>query len=73
MDQDEGNIPWSPDAYVHEITRFFPNPIAKKLQSLRDIEGVEDWTDLHLHPGSRGETRFNERSRYIHEEGESFS
>ena len=51
MDQDERSKPWTADATVYEITRFFPvGSIAKKIPALRNIEGVEAWVDLHLRP-----------------------
>jgi hypothetical protein len=49
MDQDERSKPWTADAAVYEITRFFPvGSIAKKVPALCNIEGVEAWVELHL-------------------------
>jgi hypothetical protein len=51
MDQDERSTPWTADAAVYEITRFFPvGSSAKKVPGLRNIEGVEAWVELHLRP-----------------------
>ena len=51
MDQDERRKPWTAEAAVYEITRFFPiGSIAKKVPGLRNVEGVETWVELHLRP-----------------------
>ena len=51
MEQDERRKPWTAEAAVYEITRFFPSgSIAKKVPGLRDVEGMEAWVDLHLRP-----------------------
>jgi hypothetical protein len=51
MDQDEKRKPWTAEAAVYEITRFFPSgSIAKQVPGLCNIEGVEAWIDLHLRP-----------------------
>jgi hypothetical protein len=48
MDQEERKTTWVPDTAIFEITRFFQ--VSYLPPSLRDVEGVETWVELHLRP-----------------------
>lgn len=52
MDQDERRKRWEPDAAIYEITRFFKSTFI--LPALRNVEGVEEWVELHLRPLQNG-------------------
>ena len=74
MDQAERSKPWTADAAVYEITRFFPvGSIAKKVPGLRNIEGVETWVDLHLRPVHPGKIDLTKEAIVWTQAGNSYA